>query len=98
VNTHFQKFPGAQVLFLDLGSNKNLARGLGEERDYRLALFRHVQPREPSQMLLEELAKEMPQATWLDQLRDTLLLHFPNDSFFESLPKNLKMKINPDSH
>ncbi|HWY86439.1 MAG TPA: hypothetical protein VNX28_06930, partial [Gemmataceae bacterium] len=94
VKKHFQQSPGAQVLFLDLGSNKNLATGPQEEQNYRLALFRHVHLKEPSQQLLQELAKEMPQSTWLDQLRDNLRPRFETASFYESVPKNLKMKIN----
>jgi hypothetical protein len=95
VQAHFQQFPGAQVLFLDLGSNKNIARGPLEEQLYRLALFRHVEPKEPNRKLLKELATQMPQSPWLDQLRDNLRPRFQGDNFFESVPKNLKMKINP---
>src|SRR5207302_2468283 len=98
VNHHFRGFPGAQVLFFDLGSNLSQAKGLAQEQEYRLALFRYVQPKEPTQKLMRELAREMPQATWLDQLRDNLRSRFTTDSFFDSLPRNLKMKINSDSH
>lgn len=97
VTRHFQDFAGAQVLFLELGSNNQVAKGPAEERRYRLALFRLVELKEPTQKLLLELAKEMPQATWLDQLRDNLVTHFQTDTFFESVPKNLKLQINPDA-
>ncbi len=96
VKKHFQQLPGAQVMFLDLGSNKTLAKGPGEELNYRLAMFRHVQLKVPSQKLLQELAREMPQTTWLDQLRDNLRPRFLDDNFYESVPKNLKMKINQE--
>lgn len=93
VNNHFQQFPGAQVLFLDLGSNMNVAKGPVEENRYRLALFRHVALQSPNRKLFQELTKEMPQTAWLDQLRANLVAHFQGESFFESIPRSLKMKL-----
>ena len=93
-NNHFAHFTGAQVLFFD-------ARGGGGEpaaleREFRLALFRYVQPKGTDQTsLLQGLEADLPRAIWLDELRSYVKERLPAGALMTYYPEGLKVQLNP---
>jgi WD40 repeat protein len=93
-SNHFAHFNGAQVLFLDQRGAAAEAAAL--EREFRLALFRHIHQKdtEPTP-LLQGLEAEMPRATWLDELRPFLKERLQAGTLLTYYPEGLKMQLNP---
>ncbi len=93
---HFSDFPGAQVLFLDLRPGAGSGDGSAVEKEFRLALVRHLQPSGSNQArLLQELEIGIPRATWLEDLKTILQARFPTEQFLIYFPEGLKVPLSP---
>jgi WD40 repeat protein len=94
VNNHFSRFAGAQALFLDLSQDARSRESSTFDEEYRLALFRHIQPKGSAPQLLKELESGMPKATWLEQLQPILEARFEPRDFLAYYPVGLKVQLN----
>jgi hypothetical protein len=93
-SNHFAHFNGAQALFFDFSGGAGESSAL--EREFRQAVFRHIQPKQAAQTaLLQGLEADMRKATWLDELQPFLKERLQAGSFLSYYPEGLKVQLNP---